>query len=74
MSFVRSLLTQTLHEIFYLVTLTKALGTLRNLRTFRCYHAVGGEHGLQEVLEVVPLTIEHILYSTYVLISFYYVR
>ncbi|KAJ3572112.1 hypothetical protein NP233_g3297 [Leucocoprinus birnbaumii] len=49
---------------YEILTLVKALGALRNLRTLRCYGSPSSRYAFEEILEAVPQTLEHILYST----------
>lgn len=61
MSFCRSASNK---DSYHLVTLTKAFGFLRNLRVLRCYGSYSSSERFQDILQAIPPSIEHILYST----------
>ncbi|KAF7782724.1 hypothetical protein Agabi119p4_2100 [Agaricus bisporus var. burnettii] len=53
--------------IFEILTLTKVLDTLKNLRTFRCYGSDTNDFNqdvLTEIIQAVPSTVQHLLYSS----------
>ncbi|KAF9446523.1 hypothetical protein P691DRAFT_673428 [Macrolepiota fuliginosa MF-IS2] len=53
--------------IFEILTLSKALGTLKNLHTLRCYGS--SNSAITEIIQAIPPTVQHLLYSTHVSID-----